>query len=439
MRRMDINRGEPAGDAARRIGKAIHAKWGVGQKACDNGVLFLLAVEDRQVFISTGRGAQKALSDNSLVDIISSMRPKLRAQNYDEAVEEAVVDIGLGLAGKPRSGHDWEWFPVIFFGVIALMLLRSCWNSYKARRQYKDCRTALKKVKDEQEKLRTREWSKPRTCPICLEEFSKNPEEVPTPTAAPLPTQEAEDEDDDASPSAPLLSSESGNNIINTTTTGVSMGGSGSDEEPSTSAAAAAAVAGPSTSSAGLRRRTSGRGEGLNGNVGSAAAPGGSQSHDAIVRNPITLRCGHTFCEPCLETWLDKAPTCPICRERMDGGDPPPAKAAAGEGSQTQSVGGAGGRQQLGAAAADSFLTTELVFRLMQLQSRYPSYITPSVFDTWRDEAQSTGTFNWEAAREFQLNNPAIRAHHESLGASGNSYSFGGGGGGGGGGAGGSW
>ena len=443
---MNINKGEQPAEAAHRIAKALHAKWGVGLAACDNGVLFLLAVDDRQVYISTGVGAQKALSDNSLGDIIASMRPKLRAHNYDEAMEEAIIDLGLGLAGRPRAKDEWEWFPILFFGVIGFFMLRSVWKSFADRRQYRDCRTALEKVKQEQDKLRTKEWSKPRTCPVCLEDFSVNPETEATeydgtlgrkvkqsigtgePSAPLMPGTSSIDLDSSEDPTAPLLPSESGTE---------------GEGDASTS---------KGVSLKGLRRRNSGKSEDfLAGGSGSgnAASSSGGHKHGTHAsgsgdspedKKPITLRCGHTFCESCLETWMERAPTCPICRKRVDNDDDGDGTGATASGSQQQQSGAGGGRLRgQERNIADDLLTTELMFRLMRLQNRYPAYITPTVMDTWREEAQSTGTFNWASAREFQLNDPAVRAHQEMRGSSGNTMSFGGGGGGGGGGAGGSW
>ena len=412
MRNMYIKTGESPGDAAHRIAKALHAKWGVGLAACDNGVLLLLAVDDRQVYISTGVGAEAALSSNDLISVVSAMKPKLREKKYDEAVAQAVVDIGLGLAGRSISG-EWEIFPVLFFlGVIGTMIF-SCVKSMRARRQYRECKTALQRVKDEQEKLRTKEWSKPRTCPICMDEFSVNPETIPEPSAPPIQESTVHEHSDD--PSAPLLASESGN--------GLHRLSNEEDGEASTSINASA-----SPSSSGLRRRNSGKMEGAENGLhgGDSKTSKAGEDTGVVVRTPITLRCGHTFCEPCLETWLDRAVTCPICRDRIDGGDGadrPPVQ------HQSQV-----GRRYL----TDDLLSAELMFRLMRLRDRYPGYITPNLMDTWRDEATTTGTFNYEQAREFQLNDPAVQAQQASHGSSGNSMSFGGGRGGGGG-AGGSW
>ena len=56
MRKMEVPAGATPAQAAHDFAKALHERWGVGDAACNNGVLLLLAVEDRQVYISTGTG-----------------------------------------------------------------------------------------------------------------------------------------------------------------------------------------------------------------------------------------------------------------------------------------------------------------------------------------------------------------------------------------------
>jgi hypothetical protein len=161
MRKMEVPAGATPAQAAHDFAKALHERWGVGDAACNNGVLLLLAVEDRQVYISTGTGekscsccvdvykrrgpgvfcmlcpacaasssllssgaptpthrpqpplpagSKDALTDSRIEDIISDIRPPLRREDYDAAVERAVVDIGLGLAGgEPKGGWVGEW------------------------------------------------------------------------------------------------------------------------------------------------------------------------------------------------------------------------------------------------------------------------------------------------------------------------------------------
>lgn len=114
LRKMDLGQGEAPAEAAQAFARALHDAWGVGDPACQNGVLFLLAVDDRQVFISTGAGAQKALSDARVASTIRDIRPQLRDSDYDAAVKRAVVDVGLGLAGgrpkgEARAAGGWVW------------------------------------------------------------------------------------------------------------------------------------------------------------------------------------------------------------------------------------------------------------------------------------------------------------------------------------------
>lgn len=127
MTSMAVKPGEDAAAAAHHMAKGLHAKWGVGDAACDNGVLLLLAINQRQVYISTGAAAQAALDNARLNGIIGGMRMPLRAGHYDSAVEQAVVDIGLGLARGGSSHESWEWFPVMFFGGLLSWLAYTCW------------------------------------------------------------------------------------------------------------------------------------------------------------------------------------------------------------------------------------------------------------------------------------------------------------------------
>lgn len=82
-----------------------------------------------QVYISTGKGAAEALPNRHIASIINAMKPLLRKGAYDDAVEQAVVDIGLGLAGRGKEdgeGGGVDWFVVGFFGLVAALIFNSC-------------------------------------------------------------------------------------------------------------------------------------------------------------------------------------------------------------------------------------------------------------------------------------------------------------------------
>jgi len=56
MRRMEVPASWSAAQAAAAFAKELHGRWGMGDAACNNGVLLLLSADDQQVYISTGTG-----------------------------------------------------------------------------------------------------------------------------------------------------------------------------------------------------------------------------------------------------------------------------------------------------------------------------------------------------------------------------------------------
>jgi uncharacterized protein len=68
----------PTEESMRHFAKGLHAQWGVGSRDKNDGILLVLAVDDRQVYISTGRGAKDQLPDDTIDQIIARMKPSLK-------------------------------------------------------------------------------------------------------------------------------------------------------------------------------------------------------------------------------------------------------------------------------------------------------------------------------------------------------------------------
>lgn len=78
MREFESLPGVSAEVAAQRFAKQLHAKWGVGRRECDNGVLLLVSINNRQIYISTGASSAEVLTEDVLEVIIQDARPLLR-------------------------------------------------------------------------------------------------------------------------------------------------------------------------------------------------------------------------------------------------------------------------------------------------------------------------------------------------------------------------
>lgn len=71
--------------------------WGIGDKDKNNGVLFLIAKEEREVRIETGYGLEGALPDGKTGNVLDKyVVPSLRKDDYDTGIRNgfsALVDI----------------------------------------------------------------------------------------------------------------------------------------------------------------------------------------------------------------------------------------------------------------------------------------------------------------------------------------------------------
>ncbi|HEY0309327.1 MAG TPA: TPM domain-containing protein [Acidobacteriaceae bacterium] len=98
-------------EAIEQFANELFAKWKVGPKGTDKGVLLLFAVQDRKRWIEVGYGLEGALNDAKAGDIGREMVPQLRAGDYDGAVtlgvqrvaQVAAADAGVNLANMPAE------------------------------------------------------------------------------------------------------------------------------------------------------------------------------------------------------------------------------------------------------------------------------------------------------------------------------------------------
>ena len=185
MKNMDTKGGL---DSAEVFARHLHHKWGIGYSECNNGILLLVAVENREVYISTGQGAREIVTDEAVETIIENMRSHLRNKDYGQAVLGAVGDVHLQLAGKlPERSSSWWPFILMgsaIFGVVGLFYLgsssidrrnknRRLAQYEKENSEYEEVKTKLTAIQDEvkaKAKKLAEKFAAVR-CPVCLENF----------------------------------------------------------------------------------------------------------------------------------------------------------------------------------------------------------------------------------------------------------------------------
>ena len=75
--------------------------WKIGQKGRDNGVLLLVALEDRLMKIEVGRGLEGRLTDLQSSRINrNEIAPRFRQGNYDDGIKAGVLAITQAIQGE---------------------------------------------------------------------------------------------------------------------------------------------------------------------------------------------------------------------------------------------------------------------------------------------------------------------------------------------------
>ncbi len=97
--------GMDVADYALELGR----KWGVGQKGNNNGVILLIAKDDRKLNISVGYGLEKSLSDVTSQQIIDDIiRPNFKGNDYYRGIEEGTDAIILAVQGEYKAPASYN-------------------------------------------------------------------------------------------------------------------------------------------------------------------------------------------------------------------------------------------------------------------------------------------------------------------------------------------
>ena len=79
----------------------LFREWGIGNKKTNNGILLLIAIEDRQIRIEVGYGLEGAIPDITALNIIDNdIKPAFKAGNYYEGIDQATDNIAKAAVGE---------------------------------------------------------------------------------------------------------------------------------------------------------------------------------------------------------------------------------------------------------------------------------------------------------------------------------------------------
>jgi uncharacterized protein len=120
------------------FGYQLGRHWGIGTAKLDNGVLLIVAPNERKVRIEVGYGLEPILTDAlSKLIIENAILPRFRAGDFPGGIKDGVRDIGLVLTGdaaeleqRAKARHDaddpgTDWITVLIY--LAIFLAIAYW------------------------------------------------------------------------------------------------------------------------------------------------------------------------------------------------------------------------------------------------------------------------------------------------------------------------
>lgn len=124
------------GDSIEDFGIRVADKWKVGRKGVDNGLILIVARDDRAMRIEVGYGFEGRINDARAGDVIRAMGPAFREGHYAQGILGAVDRLeGYIHSVVPAAGKEPARDSVfldkhlgqIFFGIFVAIFL---WNVF---------------------------------------------------------------------------------------------------------------------------------------------------------------------------------------------------------------------------------------------------------------------------------------------------------------------
>ena len=123
-------------DSIEQYADRVFQAWKLGRGGVDDGVLLLVATDDRAVRIETGYGLEGAIPDAVANRVIQEyLVPKFRAGDYAGGIEDATAMLVKIIDGEPlpapvsrnrpvREPRDGRWLPALFIAFVVAQVLR---------------------------------------------------------------------------------------------------------------------------------------------------------------------------------------------------------------------------------------------------------------------------------------------------------------------------
>lgn len=116
------------GEDIARYATDLGQEWKIGQKGKDNGIIFLIAKDDRKMTIQTGYGIEHLLTDALSRRIIEQeVKPEFKESRYFEGIDNGITAIFKVMKGEykgtPKKNNQNDSLPIAVFVIIFVIII----------------------------------------------------------------------------------------------------------------------------------------------------------------------------------------------------------------------------------------------------------------------------------------------------------------------------
>jgi len=168
----------PYGDSVGDHATFLFNSHGVGHRPCNNGLLLLLAVEDRKSAIRTGKGTQRVVTDAMINVMLGDKGFKKRMRDHDYAGGvQYILDQIISPLQENEPTFYYKWINVgikCLWAGVAVVVLAWGISTHHASKKNADFVTKLQKLQATRERNAKKDSDVTTApCTICLEELPK--------------------------------------------------------------------------------------------------------------------------------------------------------------------------------------------------------------------------------------------------------------------------
>ena len=157
--------------------QSLFTKWGIGKRGADNGLLILIALNDRAWRVHTGYAVESAIPDSLAKRVMErELVPEFREVNYGAGLINAVSTFKSILEGeKYEVSSDFDFGNIIILPIIATLLGLLIWLGVRIKcprcgsRVKLDADRAILDATYSNAGIRKKEY----TCSVCHHEFAR--------------------------------------------------------------------------------------------------------------------------------------------------------------------------------------------------------------------------------------------------------------------------